>query len=471
MESLRDIGYELPAAVADLVDNSLDAEATRVEITVAFEGADSWIRIADDGTGMSAGELNESMRYGTERDYAEPDLGKFGLGLKTASLSQCRRLTVATRTNSHRREIEIRRWDLDHVADEDAWELLRLSTAEVRAELIEPLQDRVGTVVMWERLDRVLDYKLPTGLAAEHGLMAICREIEEHLAMVFHRFLSGEARRSIPFVITMNGNLVDAWDPFARAEPSTIRMDRQTLPLRHAGRTHNVVVQPYILPNQEQFSTQRAWDAAGGPKKWNRQQGFYVYRGGRMIQSGGWNRLRTPDEHTKLARIAVDIPRAADTAFELNVSKMRVIIPAEIRAELRTIASGVASRAQFVYRKGGEGARRTTAGAGGRALAEMAVADAAGGASPGSAAPWLPGIPAEATPASASVGAEGGRDGRVGGGTASAASVVDWRVVCDVLHRELSGHPQLLQRVLDVLGAVVGISTAEGESAEPPART
>ncbi len=89
---------------------------------------------------------------------------------------------------------------------------------------------------------------------------------------------------------------------------------------RYGGRAQTIRVQPYILPNQVQFSTTRAWEAASGPKKWNRQQGFYIYRGGRMIQSGGWNRLRTPDEHTKLARIAVDIPRAADHAFGINVS-------------------------------------------------------------------------------------------------------------------------------------------------------
>ena len=193
MESLRDIGYELPAAVADLVDNSIDADATEVDVTAVFAGEDSWIRIADNGDGMETARMNEAMRYGTDRDYDDAELGKFGLGLKTASLSQCRRLTVATRTNPSRRDIEIRRWDLDHVMEEDVWELMRLSTSEVRPELVEPLQDAPGTVVMWEVLDRILDYKLPTGRAAEHGLGAICRDIEEHLAMVFHRFLAQQA--------------------------------------------------------------------------------------------------------------------------------------------------------------------------------------------------------------------------------------------------------------------------------------
>lgn len=120
---------------------AFDADATQVDIDVSFEGEDSWIRIADNGTGMPTARINEAMQYGTDRDYADADLGKFGLGLKTASMSQCRRLTVATRTNPDRRDIEIRRWDLDHVMDGDSWQLMRLGTSEVRAATVEPLQE------------------------------------------------------------------------------------------------------------------------------------------------------------------------------------------------------------------------------------------------------------------------------------------------------------------------------------------
>lgn len=424
MDSLRDIGYELPAAVADLIDNSVDADATQVDVDVVFEGEDSWIRTADNGSGMPASRMNEAMRYGTDRDYDDADLGKFGLGLKTASLSQCRRLTVATRTNPRRREIEIRRWDLDHVMDEDRWQLFRLGTAEVRPEVVEPLQETTGTVVMWEQLDRVLDYKLPSGRAAETGLGAICRDIEAHLAMVFHRFLAQQARRSLPLSITLQGNPVDAWDPFARSESATQKLDRQTISLRHEGRTHAIRIQPYILPNQVQFSTTRAWELTSGPKKWNRQQGFYIYRGGRMIQSGGWNRLRTPDEHTKLARIAIDIPRGADHAFGINVSKMRVLIPTELRAELKAIASAVANRGQAAYRKSGNGG----GGVGQTSLAGL------GGARGGATAE---------TDTSSGTGADGNGAG--------SEPLVPWRVIYDILEGELSGEPKLLQTILDAL--------------------
>jgi hypothetical protein len=421
MESLRDIGYELPAAVADLVDNSIDADATEVDVTASFSGEDSWIRIADNGDGMETSRMNEAMRYGTDRDYDDAELGKFGLGLKTASLSQCRRLTVATRTNPSRREIEIRRWDLDHVIEEDVWELMRLSTAEVRPEIVEPLQDGPGTVVMWEVLDRILDYKIPSGRAAEHGLGAMCRDIEEHLAMVFHRFLAQQAGRALPLTITVQGNPIDAWDPFARAEQATQTLPKQTVALRFGGRSHNLRLQPYILPNQVQFSTTRAWEAASGPKKWNRQQGFYIYRGGRLIQSGGWNRLRTPDEHTKLARIAVDIPRAVDHAFGINVSKMRVLIPDEVRADLKAIASAVAGRAQAAYRQSAAGPQSRGGSRGGTAAAgDQTTAHAA-------------------------------HRGAGASANGSAEQLVAWSVIFDVLNDELGAKPDVLRRVLDAL--------------------
>lgn len=429
MESLRDIGYELPTAVADLVDNSIDADATEIDITVAFEGADSWLRISDDGTGMSTGRMNEAMRYGSDRDYDASDLGKFGLGMKTASLSQCRRMTVATRTNPDRREIEIRAWDLEHVRDEDRWELLRLSPREVRSEVVEPLADRVGTVVMWERLDRVLSYKLPSGLAAEHGMSTLCREVEEHLAMAFHRFLSRKASRPLPLTIRINGNAVEAWDPYATDEPATQRLERQTITLRHEGRSIPIRLQPFILPNQTQFSSQRAWERAAGPKKWNRQQGFYIYRGDRLIQSGGWNRLRTPDEHTKLARIAVDIPPAADAAFEVNVSKMRLLIPGDIRPEFKAIASAVANRAQAAYRRSGEGA--PPSGAPG-----YSGTGSSGGVSAG--------------------GRRGGSQSAASNGSRDGASHIAIDRLRDILDRELGGHPDLLTRVLQALGIPPG---------------
>lgn len=351
MDSLRDIGYDTPAAVADLVDNSIDADARNIDVTISAEGARSWVRVSDDGTGMSSGRLEEAMRYGSSRDYGEEDLGAFGLGLKTASLSQCRRLTVATRS-SPRGRIAVRRWDLDHVARTDAWELERLTPGSCPQYLVEPLNGGSGTVVLWEKLDRILEYAQPDGRAAMGRLEAIGAEIREHLEMVFHRFLSGELRRGRSRIaMTLDGTWLEPWDPFTRSEPATRELPRQWLPLRSGGRTHRVSIKPYILPNQIQFSSPEAHILAAGPKRWNRQQGLYIYRRDRLIQSGGWNRLRTMDEHSKLARIAVNVPPSADSAFRTNVSKMSVLLPPEIRPALRTLLSGFVGQAQDAYRQ------------------------------------------------------------------------------------------------------------------------
>ena len=353
MESLRDIGYDLPSAIADLVDNSIDAGARNVSIDIVADRDDSWIRIADDGIGMSSAELDEAMRYGSTCAYGERALGHFGLGLKTGSLSQCRRLTVASRRHERGR-IQARRWDLDTIARSDRWELEAPARQDLRPAVVEPLQGCTGTVVLWEHLDRVLALRNPRGAVhAERAMDAVAREVGEHLAMVFHRFLSGEwADGAAKITIIVNGRPLRPWDPFAREEPRSRRLATQTIALALAdGREVHLAVQPWILPSQTSFSSPEAHVAAAGPKRWNRQQGLYIYRRERLIQSGGWNRLRTLDEHAKLARIAVDLPLGHEDLFAINVAKMSVTIPDAARAPLRAIASAVVAEAQRSYRE------------------------------------------------------------------------------------------------------------------------
>lgn len=358
MASLRDLGYAFPQAVAELIDNSIDAAATEVRVDIRFDGEDSWVRVADNGEGMTDRAIDEAMRFGSESRYASDALGGFGLGLKTASFSQCRRLYVASRRSPTGRVVA-RLWDMDEVAALDDWMLERPGIAECPPQLTAPLAGARGTVVVWEGLDRVLMYQNPFGPRAEAAIEALVGEVREHLAMVFHRFLAGEAARLLPLRLFVNDDPIEPWDPFARSESNTVALNPQTLAVELPTGGVSVVVRPYLLPGQHAFSTPDAHHAAGGPRKWNRQQGFYVYRADRLIQSGGWNRLRTQDEHTKLARVAIDVPRAADEAFGVNVSKMRVTIPAAIRGELRTLVTAISARAQTRYRTHpSDGARR-----------------------------------------------------------------------------------------------------------------
>lgn len=350
MTSLRDMGYDFAAAVADVADNSIEAKAKSISIDVEFDGDESTVRIVDNGRGMKPADIREALRYGAEREYEETDLGKFGLGLKTASLSQCQRLTVASRSSKDRAEIAAYCWDMQHIQDTDKWEVLEVSRDAKPDLLRAPLIDHPGTVVLWERLDRILGYKHPYGEFAKKRLSAMCRELEQHLGMVFHRFIKGEAGQT-KRRLRVNGNEVRAWDPFARDEPDTKVLDPVTLSYDRDGIQGDILIEPYVLPPQSQFSSPEAHSAASGPARWNRQQGFYIYRAGRMIQSGGWSNLRTLDEHTKLARIAVSFAPVLDEAFQINVSKMRVQLPQQLRDDFEALIAPVIKTAQAAYRK------------------------------------------------------------------------------------------------------------------------
>jgi hypothetical protein len=348
IKSLRDMGYDFSQAIADVVDNSIEAKASLVAIDVEFDGDDSWVRIADDGTGMKPDELREAMRYGAHRDYAEDDLGKFGLGLKTASMSQCQRLSVASRWNPDRADIAAYSWDLEHIERTNRWEILPIERNGLEPTIRHPLKDTTGTVVFWQRLDRILGYKHPYGEASRKRLSQTCRDIELHLGMVFHRFLTGEVRRK-RFKLLLNGNEIKPWDPFCRAEAKTKSLQPIRIPVNHEGVSGEVQIEPFVLPPREDFSSPEAFSLASGPANWNQQQGFYIYRAGRMIQSGGWSNLRAPDEHMKLARVAVSFSPELDEAFKINVAKMRVQLPTLIRDVVREAIGPVLRLAREVY--------------------------------------------------------------------------------------------------------------------------
>lgn len=345
------MGYEFATAVADLVDNSIEAGASQVDIDVEWDGDGSWLTIADNGSGMSPAMLKESMRYGSERDYAVDDLGKFGLGMKTASMSQCSRLTVSSQPKGLNK-ITSYSWDMEHIRQTNRWEILPVTATELPLQTQEKFKKGFRTVVRWDKLDRILGYKHPYGEPARKHLARMCHEVETHLSMVFHRFLSGEAAK--PRVrICLNDNPIAPWDPFCRTEKGTQRLDRCSIPVEYNDVKGSIIFDPFILPHQHRFSSAEAHERASGPNKWNKQQGFYIYRADRLIQIGGWSALRTFDEHTKLARVALRFDPKLDDAFKINVSKMQVQLPLSIHTDLKTALAPVIRAADTEYRKGG----------------------------------------------------------------------------------------------------------------------
>lgn len=337
VEALRDVGYDFVGAVADLVDNSIAAKATTVEIDVHWDGPDSWLRIADNGTGMDSKTVTEALRFGSERSYRPDDLGKFGLGLKTASLSQCRSICVASRQSEQIARMEARRFDLDRIIDDDEWAVEILAGSDRPDELTSPLKDHPGTVVLWRNLDRLFGSRLPTGDRAQASLWGNVGRLEQHLGMVFHRFIEGDLpgmRRQL-LTIVLNGNRVHPWNPFAPTEEYTQRLQQRDFDIAAHGVSGVVGFEPYVLPTQAQFSSEAEFKRLSGPNSWNQQQGFYIYRANRMIQSGGWSRMRAPDEHTKYARVALDFFPELDAAFGINIAKMRVNFPSQLRERLK----------------------------------------------------------------------------------------------------------------------------------------
>lgn len=332
----------MEAAVADLVDNSIAAGASIVNIVFDWGGGEPYASVLDDGRGMTEDELVEAMRLGGTGPLVErrtDDLGRYGLGLKTASFSQCRRLTVATKREA---DVSCARWDLDVMAASDAgWELLSgpaLGSA-ARLSALEGLH-HTGTMVLWEVLRTGTEGSLPRFL---EGL----ERLEYHLGMVFQRFIDGDRRR---VDIKLNGKPVKAWDPFVTWHPAT--MSKPVARLREP--SGNVEVRGYILPHRDRFRNAEEHESAGGPEGWVAQQGFYVYRAGRLIMAGGWlglggSREWLRDEASQLARIRIDIPNTCDSAWRIDVRKATARPPGSLRDDLIRIALDVRRSARDVY--------------------------------------------------------------------------------------------------------------------------
>lgn len=317
LEALRGLGYSTATALADLIDNSIAAGAKTVHLRFFWAGPASLIHILDDGNGMDADELDRAMRLGEHSPLetrAAHDLGRFGLGLKTALLSQCRRLTVASRKYG---QLHCLRWDLDEIArrSDDGWYLLE-GAAEGSAAYLRPLEEQErGTLVLWEALDRII-----TPGFGEQAFLDLIDRVEQHLAMVFHRYLQGPNPR---MRILINEHAVAPWDPFLTDHPATW----SSPPQRYPGGAGGVEVQGYVLPHRDRLES-GDYERAGGPEGWTAQQGFYVYRNQRLLVAGGWlglgqGRGWTREEAYRLARIRIDIPTAPMPSGKLTSANLR----------------------------------------------------------------------------------------------------------------------------------------------------
>ena len=354
LKSLRGFGYSPETALADLVDNSISAGADNVDLSIDWNEGDPRIAVRDDGPGMSYDALLEGMRFGggADKKRGPNDLGRFGLGMKTASLSQCRRLTVVSH---HAGATSSMCWDVEKVLDANSW-CVEADTLPAPFEHVAIPTGTEGTLIALERMDELGGL---FGLDKEAFFSKI-KDVRDHFAMVFHRFLDGDAPR---LRITINGRAVDAWDPMLRTHPATRPLGTG----RIGTGAQAVQVSPFVLPHRDRFANEAEFVAAGGPGGWAERQGFYVYRAKRLVVAGSWlglggHREWTKDESSRLARIAIDLPQSADALWRIDVRKARARPPASLRGRLSAMGGQCRDRAREVFAWRGGQVRSTKPG-------------------------------------------------------------------------------------------------------------
>jgi hypothetical protein len=343
IESMREIGYSLASALADIIDNAITAGATTIHLLVDTGSPEVRIGVIDDGHGMTESELIEAMRPGSRsplEDREPSDLGRFGLGLKTASFSQCRRLTVVTRCNG---ATHIACWDLDYVAEKDDW-LVQIPDDPASV----PWAGRVpesGTLVLWEKLDRVIQRN-----GSDADMSHFIREIDDsrsHLELVFHRFLSPQVGQR-RLRILLNERPLEPFDPFHSKHPATITGPVERIRVGQ----REVVIQPFTLPHHKKVSPAE-WERYAGPEGYLKNQGFYVYRERRLIIYGTWFGLARQTELTKLARVRIDMPNDLDAEWKIDVKKASAQPPYQVRQRLRRIIETIVAPAKRIYTRRG----------------------------------------------------------------------------------------------------------------------
>lgn len=327
MNSMRSMGYSFESAIADIVDNSITAKATKVILNFPSNPMDCFVSICDNGIGMNKYTLYEAMKYGSaiheEREL--DDLGRFGLGLKSASLSQCKKLTVVSKYEGLLSSFS---WDMDLVGDD--WLIQELTDEEIsKLHSIEILSlFEHGTLVIWENFDVI---EKSSGFVYA-TLSEYMESVSNYLSLIFHRYLNNENGKH--FEIQINNYLLKGLDPFLEKHNKTNPRKEITLPIKDSqGIERSVLVKPFVLPFQKDLSREDKI-LMGGIDSYSLKQGFYVYRNKRLIIWGTWFRMRPRNELTKHARIRVDIPNTLDDIWGIDIKKQNAVLPKSCKNQL-----------------------------------------------------------------------------------------------------------------------------------------
>jgi hypothetical protein len=335
IEGLRDTGYEFDTAIADIVDNSIAANATKVDLQLAMDfRGNIRLSIADNGDGMDLDGLKNAMRYGAKKRPNPASLGKYGLGLKTASTAFCRSLTLVSRPSAVDKPLSAT-WDLDHVAKAQSWSLLLSDTPDEEAiqHLETVASNHAGTVVVWTKVDRLMnkEYQQKGGKPAQKALERRVDGLRSHLSMIYQRFLDTADERARNVKISVNGLALKAWDPFVRGLSELIAKD--SIEAENAdGESAEFTVRAYTLPRREEFPTPELAKEAGLSSE---RQGIYVYRENRLIHESDWLGLYQKEPHYTLLRVEFSFDHKLDDAFQLDIKKSQIILDEALAAWLQ----------------------------------------------------------------------------------------------------------------------------------------
>ena len=356
---LRDTGYDTNTALADVVDNSVDADANHIEVTINLDiKKKPYVYIADDGCGMDKEELLDGMKYGSSSTKAKAQrrLGKFGLGMKTASTAFCRKLSVISKKNEND-PLWMATWDLDEVVADRDWVLLVTEEKDIpeqyKRELNKVMKKGHGTLVVWEKVDRFAN-----GAVNKKNIDTIAKNFSQYASMIYHRFIDKEDKRARNLEIKVNGILLAPWDPFCLAEKR--KDDTGTILHSECNKEVSFVYEDdtvtsskfhlaaYVLPNKDNFSSTEAMHEA---RITNRNMGFYVYRENRMIADGDWLGIRSTDPHDSLCRIEFSFDHTLDDAFKIDVKKSKIMLAPDLSDYLEKWVKKPVKVAEDRYRK------------------------------------------------------------------------------------------------------------------------
>lgn len=353
---LRDTGYNFRTAAADIVDNSIAANAdeVHVRIEITIEGK-KYVYFGDDGDGMNDAELHAAMRYGAPVRKNLASLGKFGLGLKTASSSVCRHFAIISRKDPEAPLSKLA-WDLDHVEDTGRWEMRRDSVEPHEQETFEDLCGDKGTLVVWSKCDRMLskNYDEPGGAKEQAAIKRLRKGLMEHLALIYHRFLDKEDTRERHVTMSVNDEVVEAWNPFyPEMSEQVLSEQQQEIPIEgdDGELLGTAGIRAWILPHRNTLTTEQRRKA----NITNRGQGFYIYRQGRLINQGGWLGVfgthGTFEPHMSLLRIEFEFGYELDEALYVDVKKSQILFDPALEEYLAELLSNARREANNRYRR------------------------------------------------------------------------------------------------------------------------